>query len=170
MKGLNYDKWCLMLDISIANWNKIINSIIEPQDIYHLEGLGVELDPHITVLYGLLDVNWEDVALYCYPNSKIKLKVTGIDTFETNENYDVVFFSVESRALEAMNYKLVHNFDVSLTHKEYHPHMTLAYVKKGTGKKYVKKLKNKFLKPKKYRLTGPNGYIKTWTMQEKKEK
>ena len=36
------------------------------------------------------------------------------------------------------------NFENTQTFPEYHPHMTLAYVKPGTGKKYVSNLDEPF--------------------------
>jgi hypothetical protein len=49
-------------------------------------------------------------------------------------DYDVVFIRVESDGLVKIHEWIKHNCIVELTHPEYTPHMTLAYVKSGTGK------------------------------------
>jgi hypothetical protein len=172
MQGQNYETGCLMLDFKITNWTSIINRVIKPEDVYHHEDYGIEMHPHATIIYGLPDIPWTKLALYCYPMKIVTVIINRVDIFEPEgENYDVVIFPVASKALKMINYKIAENFGIDQTHEKYSPHITLAYVKKGRGKSYVKKLANEIkLSPKEYRLTGPDGLLKTWTMQDKKEK
>jgi len=149
-KGDTYDYGCVMLYFNIkkSDWDRI-QSLIADEDLYEEEGdqtYGRENDPHVTVLYGL----HADV-----PDSKIEELVDGlkptelilkkISIFENNDKYDVVKFDitgVSKGKLSDMNTKFVklpHTSD----YPDYYPHATIAYVKAGTGKKYVQTLSTK---------------------------
>ena len=135
----------LMLYLDIPNWKKI-SSVIEKEDIYEVDGeFGVETEPHVTILYGFhKNVNANDVFdLYKEHNESkpIKFKINGISIFE-NDEFDVVKIDVESKVLTKLN-KLMRELPSTLTFPKYHAHITLAYVKKGMGKKYVKKFNKK---------------------------
>jgi 2'-5' RNA ligase len=65
----------------------------------------------------------------------IKITTKNITHFETPD-YDVVKFDVKSKDLVKLNKLLTDSFEFTTDYPDYHPHMTIAYVKKGTGKKY----------------------------------
>lgn len=135
------DYGVLMLYFQIPNWKNVISKI-RPEDLYDAEpGFGIEEEPHVTALYGFHDeVTPEDVknTVKKVFNKPIKVKITGIGVFESkNKPYDVVKFDVDSPVLQRAN-KLLKKLPHTNTFKDYHPHMTIAYVKKGTGAKYVK--------------------------------
>lgn len=129
----------LLLFLDIPTWNKI-TSIINKEDLYNEEGYGIEPDAHVTILYGFHDeVTAEEVFdLYKLnmPLRPIELRVKGINIFESSE-YDVVKFDVESDMLKKAH-DIMKDLPNTETYPEYHPHITIAYVKKGEGKKYVK--------------------------------
>jgi 2'-5' RNA ligase len=139
---------CVM---AMVDFNKIteIHDIIEDEDIY--EGTsddpyGLETEPHVTILYGL----HEEVNI-----PKIREKIKNIDIekciltnpslFE-NEQFDVLKFDVKyfegkSKFLHLMN-KNLKSLPHTSNYPKYNPHMTIAYLKPGRGKKYVNLLKD----------------------------
>jgi tRNA nucleotidyltransferase/poly(A) polymerase len=130
---------CLMLFLDVPIWSKI-TSIINKDDIYNKEGYGIEQEAHCTLLYGFHDeVTAEDVFdLYKenMPLKPIKVRVKGISIFE-NPDFDVVKFDVNSEVLKKIN-NIMKQLPNTSTFPDYHAHITIAYVKKGEGKKYIK--------------------------------
>jgi 2'-5' RNA ligase len=128
---------CVMLEVPVSNWEEITSSIAE-EDLYTDEGKpGIQDNPHVTVLYGLHEeVSLDQVkSVFENINERIDIKIEGIGVFE-NENFDVVKFNVvPSETLLDLNSKLS-EFPNSNEYPEYKPHITIAYVKKGFGKKY----------------------------------
>lgn len=147
---------CLMLFLNIPIWSKI-TSIIKPEDIYEKEGFGIEQEPHTTILYGFHDeVTAEDVfKLYKenMPLMPIEIMIGGISVFE-NPEFDVVKYDVDSDVLRKLN-QVMRQLPNTTKFPDYHAHITLAYVKKGEGKKYVKP----FEKP---RVIVGNELVYTW--------
>jgi len=136
---------CAMLGLDISNWNNI-TSMIEKDDIYDKEGYNIEKEPHVTLLYGFKEnVKANDVFDIFKAISSIEpfqIIVTGISYFE-NEEFDVVKLDVElTKNLKRLNRymkELPYEKSVQFGSKDnYIPHITIAYVKKGTGKKYKK--------------------------------
>lgn len=145
IKSGKSDLGCLMLDMSkkIGNWKEVIN-IIEPSDLYEddTNDYGIEKEPHITVLYGFMSsIVPEDVKNFLSDiHQNIQFELTGIGCFPGGENkpYDVIKFDIKSNQLQDLH-KLCEEIPNKQTFPDYHPHMTIAYVKKGKGEKYVKK-------------------------------
>ena len=129
----------LLLFLDVPIWKKIV-SVINPEDIYDVPEYGIETEPHVTVLYGFKDeVTAEqvfDLVKQTIPLKPIEIGLKGISMF-SNPKFDVVKFDVNSPELTKLNSALK-----QLPNKEsfpdYHPHITIAYVKKGTGEKYIK--------------------------------
>ena len=138
---------CLMLNMrkKIKNWNEC-TSIIDKKDIYDDESndYGVENEPHVTVLYGFLpSVKVNDIKKHLnFLSENIKFTITGIGIFpgKGDTPYDVVKFNIKSDDLTKLN-KICKKIPNEETFPEYNPHMTIAYVKKGCGSKYIKKYK-----------------------------
>lgn len=131
---------CLMVDMSIPQWDEILK-YIKPEDLYTEErGYGLEKDPHATVLYGFHDdVKSEDVLDLL--NEPVEITLKKISIFENEDKpYDVVKFELESKGLEELNSLMRDKFDYTNDYPDYNPHCTIAYVKKGKGKKYIKEL------------------------------
>lgn len=112
---------------------------IPQEDIYEKEGYGRELIPHITILYGLLSPDPQEVRELFYSNKDIKLfQVTlgKISLFEPKDkDYDVVKIEVKSEAINKLN-KLLSTLPNENEFPEFIPHITIAYVKKGKGSNY----------------------------------
>lgn len=137
----------LMLFFNIPNWDAIISKI-HPEDLYNEPGYGLEEEPHVTALYGFHDeVTAEEVqeAAKKYSRKPITVKLTGISLFQSkNRPFDVIKFDVKSPELVRLN-KRLQKLPNTNEFNEYHPHMTIAYVKKGTGAKYVKEFSEPLL-------------------------
>lgn len=143
-KNHKFEYGCLMLFFNIPNWKSIVDKI-RPEDVYEGPGFGVETEPHTTILFGFHD-DVELSEIQKVANKVLKkpltVKITGISLFESKDkSYDVVKFDVKSSELNRLN-NLMLKFPHTSSFNEYHPHMTIAYVKKGEGKKYVQEFKN----------------------------
>jgi len=134
----------LMLEIKVSNWDEI-TSMIEKDDIYDKPTFGIEKDPHITILYGFHDgVDANQVRAIVESiidiSKPIEIELKEVSHFETPD-FDVVKFDVvPTQTLKNLN-KALKELPYTNRFKDYHPHMTISYVKKGTGKKYGKKFK-----------------------------
>lgn len=140
-------KWgCLMLyfDISRYDFYKLIEDEIDSDDIY--TKYGIENEPHITILYGFKrDPKGEDIAQYTINSDKINIEWGDLSLFE-NE-YDVLKISVDSIELNEMNKIIRENFDYHSDYPDYKPHLTIGYLNKDKGKKYLSEsFKKKILK------------------------
>jgi 2'-5' RNA ligase len=98
---------------------------------------GREEEPHITVRYGLHGDDAEAVrkVIANEPPIKVKLGSTSIFPGKNGADYDVVKVDVDSPDLHRLN-KMIAALPHTDTHPTYQPHITLAYVKPGLGKKY----------------------------------
>src|SRR3990167_9572280 len=114
---------------------QIATRVIAPDDIHAEEGL--EDRPHITVKYGLHTKDVNAVTPLLADVGPIQATVGQVEIFSPEEkDYDVIVQRIDSPALHALNQKLSDNLEVTDTHPEYKPHITIGYVKRGTGDKY----------------------------------
>ena len=135
-----YEYGCVMVEVPVSNWNEI-TSYIDPEDVYTGDDdtHGIQDNPHVTILYGLHDGVTEEQIKSVFEGftESINIEVDGIGIFE-NKDYDVVKFNVNpDGALQELHNRLS-EFPNSNSFPDYKPHITIAYVNKGTGKKYVK--------------------------------
>ena len=141
---------CVMMDAKIDKWDDDHIGGIDPNDVYikpYDETYGLEDNPHVTVIYGIHEDGIDpEVLLGVIQDDMEALTVTidEIGTFEGDE-YDVVKYNVPiTDQLKKYRDRFESSFTNTQTFPEYHPHVTLAYVKPGTGKKYAKKLEEPF--------------------------
>jgi 2'-5' RNA ligase superfamily/D-alanyl-D-alanine carboxypeptidase len=99
---------------------------------------GREESPHVTVKYGLHDETPEKVRalLRREPPVTVTLGKTSIFPAKDGDPYDVVKVDVGSAALRRLNARIGRALKVTDTHPDYKPHLTLAYVRAGEGRKY----------------------------------
>lgn len=109
---------------------------------------GIETDPHVTVLFGLLSENLAPLRDVGQKFGKaITLTLDALDVFE-NEDRDVLYVSVNSRDLHKLR-KLLSGLPNSEERPTYIPHLTIAYLQKGAGAQFKgqKPFKAVFSKP-----------------------
>lgn len=156
-----YEYGCVMLYFNFPMINKIHDGI-DPKDVYTEEGdrtYGLEDEPHCTLLFGLhddeLDKNKviQTVKGFEYPS----VTAHNVSLFQ-NEDYDVLKFDINGSGLHAAN-KELRKFPYTNSYPDYHPHMTIGYLKKGTGQKYVDRMKGHTheLKPTHIVYSHPDG-------------
>jgi 2'-5' RNA ligase len=134
-----YEYGCVMLYFNVPKWNSIIKNIVKYSDIYDVDGYKYETESHVTLIFGLhQNVTEKDVknVLKYLPDIEVELKHVNI--FE-NKDFDVVKFDIDNYMLNELNIKL-QSLPNTKTFDVYHPHMTIAYVKQGKGKKYIQNL------------------------------
>jgi uncharacterized protein (TIGR02996 family) len=103
---------------------------------------GREDKPHVTCLFGLhpSDDLVEKVREVAREFGRpVKGRVTRLSAFrgaDSGKDYDVLKFDVESEDLRELN-RLLRELPHTQTHKEFHPHATVCYVKKGKAADYL---------------------------------
>ena len=133
----DYNNVAVILKVDSDEW-KEFQSKISDEDISAYEtGAGREMNPHITVLYGIhTDVPDKDVEDLIETIKEPLIEFGSITSF-TNDDFDVLKFDIESSDLVKLN-KLFKKLPHTCQFPNYHPHCTIAYLKKGTAKKYIK--------------------------------
>lgn len=129
----------------IIKWGE---SHIDDNDLYEEDHtMGRQYDLHVTTLYGLHSDNPEPVRKLLKNQNHFEVQLGKISLFTTNDNFDVLIVEVHGDELHELHHKLT-KIPHSSTHPVYKPHVTIAYVKKGTCKnlKNAEPFKNKICK------------------------
>lgn len=109
---------------------------INPDDLHETETN--DDVPHITVKYGLHTDDHRDVEKILEPMAPARATLGTTSLFENDDkDYDVLKIDVASDDLAALNKAVADGTEHTDTFPEYHPHATVAYLKKGRGKNYV---------------------------------
>lgn len=99
-----------------------------------LVGPGRVADIHCTVLYGIHSGNPAKAKRVTEDTDPFTVRLGKTSVFR-NEEFDVVKLSVDGKGLYDLNRRLAEACEHTSNHK-YSAHVTVAYVAKGTGKKY----------------------------------
>jgi 2'-5' RNA ligase len=93
----------------------------------------------VTIKFGLTDNYSKDTIGKLFSKVEpFKITLVVIDIF-SNPKFDVVKFNVESDVLRKL-YSLFSKLPNEDEYPTYNPHMTLAYVKPGEGKRFKKQI------------------------------
>lgn len=142
---------CVMMEPSkFKDWEENHLNGINEKDVFRKpydDSFGLEDEPHITVLYGIHEDKIDPSVVVDMMEQKMEpvtVTIDEIDIFE-NDDFDVVKYNVPvTEQLKEYRDMFMNAFENTQTFDGFHPHMTLAYVKKGEGKKYKKKLREPF--------------------------
>jgi 2'-5' RNA ligase len=96
---------------------------------------GREDNPHITILYGIVDNAPQQVIDLLQGKPQATATLGKVSLFE-NDDYDVVKISVESEDLAEFQKIIWDGVEHESDYPEYKPHVTIAYVKPGSGSLY----------------------------------
>lgn len=125
---------CVMAILETPPLFEKLYGIIDPQD---LTDDGIETDMHVSIIYGLdNEVKTEDVRTALEEISIGQIRITNISLFE-NPKFDVLKMDViPSKGLLLMR-AMLEALPNEQTFPNFEPHVTIAYLKSGTGKKYI---------------------------------
>ena len=131
----------LMINYETPDLIKDIHNKIKDEELYIEEDnddYGKETESHVTLSDCLEnDVNLEQLKKHLKKLDEYKIFLSDISKFEC-EDYDVLKCSAKSFKLEETNKEIIENFITHSEHKDYKPHMTIAYMKHGMADKYLK--------------------------------
>lgn len=113
---------------------------------------GIESETHVTLAPCMDNKDWSsdnDLLSVLKPISSYNVLCKNISLFE-QEDHDVLKVDVYSDELFNTNKIIKDKFGLHTEYTDYHPHLTIAYVKKGKGDKFVSKLDDIELTPKEF--------------------
>ncbi|UWF79174.1 MAG: 2'-5' RNA ligase superfamily protein [Bacteriophage sp.] len=140
----------LMIDYEMPSFIKDLQNKIPNNELYFGTDeekkdnqYGFEKESHVTLAPCLdSDVNINKLKELLLPLKEYKCILNNISIFE-NDNYDVLKADVKCPNMHKTYNKIKENFELHSAYKEYHPHMTIAYMQKGMADKYKKKMLDK---------------------------
>lgn len=136
----------LMIDLEDRDELRDIREGIDPNDIFEPNDptKGLEKELHVTLapcLDNTVINQLDDIKAICGSISEINdITYSQVDFFEMKDkDYDVLKLNIVSPKLKDLNRRILEKYPSHSEFKdEYKPHATIAYLKKGTAKKYVK--------------------------------
>lgn len=127
--------WCYV-DVPSKLTAKIheFQKSIDPKDFAED---GLEKESHITLKYGIHTLDESEVKDAVEGEKGGVARLGVIDIFD-NEDADVLKVTIKSKDLSRLNKCLTDALKCTDEHEdEYKAHLTIAYLKKGTGRKYM---------------------------------
>jgi len=99
---------------------------------------GRESSMHVTVQNGVLAENAEQIQSIVDGFGPLEASLGPVSLFQNPEKeYDVVKIDVSSDQLHQMNREIADKLEINDPFPEFNPHITVAYVKKGSGHRLV---------------------------------
>jgi len=137
---------CIMLGLDV-NMEAVQSAIVE-DDVYvdpdaeSADYTGLITYPHVTLLYGILENTPPEVVQKMLPDIRFSTVLLSPAILFEPDDYDVLVFEAHSPALEKAHKTLAEALPYYTSYTDYKPHCTVAYLKKGTGRKYVQMLED----------------------------
>jgi len=128
------DKGCVLATVDQKNVVDTVHQLqseIRPQDLLKLED-----HIHVTARYGFTaPIDQRKIREAVQDAGSPSATVGQLGLFQ-NDDADVLKFSIQSEDLEKLHAELA-QFPSPQTHPNYDPHLTVAYLKSGTGWRYL---------------------------------
>lgn len=146
------DYGCVMITVNFPEITKI-HQIITEDDIYvdpNDDSYGLEKEPHVTLLYGLHDgINGEEIKRIIGEILFGRFRLYNPSIFKS-KGYDVLKYDVMGDGL-IEGYEQLKRFPYTNEFPDYHPHLTVGYLREGRAQRYADALKGSefVLSPKK---------------------
>ena len=144
IKKTKFDYGSFIIPVYDTNFVRYLNAmqiLMKKIDTKHI--VQFEKEPHITILGGIKSILKENLKQQL---TKVKMKsfYVEIDNISLFRNInDVVILKCNSNQLNSL-YRQLSNIPHVKLHKQFIPHITIAYVKSGYGPKYLEVLKKYF--------------------------
>lgn len=120
-----------MSDDVAENFLSIGKDLIPSSKLF---GDGFETDPHITLLYGIHEeYPTSQLVDILETHPKFNVTLSDISLFEEDDKFDVVKVEIHCNDLYVLYSTLLNVCHYTLSHPEYIPHATIAFVKKGSS-------------------------------------
>lgn len=146
----------LMIRFNTPDIIKEIQEKLSEDDLYYGDGsrsgFGLETDTHVTLVPCLdNDIDLDSLKQLLKPLGEYQTFLTNISMFD-NPSFEVLKCDASSIPLFNTNKLITDKFTTHSEYKEYHPHVTIAYVKHGVAEKYTKDILDKLivLEPKEF--------------------
>ena len=129
--------------VNVPATEKLMNYIakVPDEDVYKLGDpeYGKTKRPHITVLYGIDPAEGEKTKkILAKVPKNLSATLGKVSLFHPpGKDFDVLKIDVTSPTLAKVNALLRKSVKYTNSYNEFKPHVTIAYLKKGTGDKYV---------------------------------
>ena len=98
---------------------------------------GREKNIHLTILGNLEEISNDKLKSAIGRESAIECRMGSIGVFTNNSKYDVVYIEVVGDCVRELNTNLSLSIRNSNRFPVYIPHITIAYVKKGRGDRFL---------------------------------
>jgi len=124
---------CLMVGIGdpvLAQDIEQLHALIDPADVIELE-----TDAHITIKYGLHTTNFSEIVPFIKDVESVSFVVGGLSLFSSDKQ-DVLKYEIQGEDLVRLR-EAVSILDNTDAFPTYNPHVTVAYLKPGTGQHYL---------------------------------
>lgn len=97
---------------------------------------GREDDIHITLIYGIHTISSKQVSRQLSEKA-FDIKLGDMALFTKSTKFDVLIINVDCPTLHSLHNKVQNNLEVTKSHPVYVPHVTIAYLKKGVGNRFI---------------------------------
>lgn len=151
---------CLMIQVTS-------DAIYQAQAaLSHDDVIELETNPHVTVLYGIDPAVPSEavrsISATYQPHDLVSYSVT----YFQKPEYDVLKFDIDDRAIYKLN-ESVRELPYENAYPNYTPHVTIAYLKRGTAKKYVKRFTPAIFTPQGFHYSTAAGGNEYWQFGSK---
>lgn len=132
----------LMINFDTPEFIKDLQNNIPKDELYFdedsINDYGLENETHVTLVPCLdNDTDIKKLKKHLDKISRYKTILTNISLFK-NDKYDVLKCDAQSVLLKDTNKSITDEFPSHSEFENYHPHLTIAYLKSGMGDKYIK--------------------------------